>query len=201
VRCITGKWDPSRPTEGAYTALLWFDDGVFASMTYSGYGHFDSDEWCGWTGELGAVKNPHEYGAARRRLSAIGSAEEEARLKAAGTYGGASYQTPTSDARVPPARHQHFGPVIVSCERGDLRPMPDGVAIYGDLRHEHAALPLPAVPRFEVVDELAAAMFAGKAPLHDGAWAKATLEICMAMLDSSASMRDVELRYQAVPKR
>ena len=196
VRCITGKWDPSRPTEGAYTALLWFDDGVFASLTYSGYGHFDSDEWCGWIGEMGAAKNPQEYGAARRRLGAIGSAEEEARLKSAATYGGVAYLAPVEDAHAPAARHQHFGPVIVSCERGDLRPMPDGVGIYGDLQHEHAALAQPAVPRFEVVDELAAAMFAGKAPLHDGAWAKATLEICMAMLESSSAMRDVELRCQ-----
>ena len=47
VRAMTGAWDPKRATEGAYGALLAFDDGAFASLAYSGYGHFDSDEFSG----------------------------------------------------------------------------------------------------------------------------------------------------------
>jgi phthalate 4,5-cis-dihydrodiol dehydrogenase len=91
VCCILGNWDATRPTEGAYTALLWFDDGTFASITYSGYAHFDSDEWCEWSGELGMPKDPAQYGEGRRRLKSIGSAEAEARLKNEATYGGPSY--------------------------------------------------------------------------------------------------------------
>ena len=53
VRAQTGAWDPARPTEGAYAALLVFDDGSYASLAYSGYGHFDGDELCGGVGELG----------------------------------------------------------------------------------------------------------------------------------------------------
>ena len=53
VRAVTGAWDSSRPTEGAYAALLTFANGAFASLTYSGYGHFDSDEFEGWIGEMG----------------------------------------------------------------------------------------------------------------------------------------------------
>ena len=66
VTARTGAWDPARPTEGAYTALLSFDDGVFASLTYSGYGRFDSDQWQGWIGELGYAKDPGDYGRARQ---------------------------------------------------------------------------------------------------------------------------------------
>ena len=73
VRAATGRWDPSRPTEGAYAALLWFDSGAFATLTYSGYGHFDSDEWCGWIGEMGRRKPPETYGLARRRLASVQS--------------------------------------------------------------------------------------------------------------------------------
>ena len=91
VRAITGDWDARRPTQGAYSALLWFEGGAFASVSYNGYGHFDSDEWCGWIGEMGADKSPEAYGAARRKLATVGSPEEEARLKAAGTYGGPGY--------------------------------------------------------------------------------------------------------------
>src|SRR5438094_342005 len=45
VRALTGSWDSRRPTEGAYAALLAFEDGACASLAYSGYGHFDTDEF------------------------------------------------------------------------------------------------------------------------------------------------------------
>ena len=62
----------ARPTRGAYGALFTFADGAFASLSYSGYGHFDSDEWMGWSGELGVLKSATDYGVARRRLSQCG---------------------------------------------------------------------------------------------------------------------------------
>jgi len=189
IRAAVGNWDAARPTEGAYTATLWFENGAFATLSYNGYAHFDSDEWTGWIGEMGQTRSADEYGAARRKLSKVASADEEARLKAAGTYGGNAH-TPAS--KVPEARrHQHFGPLIVSCERGDLRPMPDGIVVYGDEQRERIELDAPAVPRAEVIDELIAAVQGGVAPLHDGAWARGTLEICLAMLQSSAEQRDV----------
>ncbi|MEN3367609.1 MAG: phthalate 4,5-cis-dihydrodiol dehydrogenase [Burkholderiales bacterium] len=189
VRAVMGAWDSARPTEGAYSALLWFENGVFASLTYNGYGHFDSDEWCGWAGELGSPKDPEAYGVARRRLASIQSVEEEARLKASGTYGGPAYKPPD----VVMHQHQHFGPVIVSCERGDVRPLPDSVMIYGDAKRERRVLEAPAVPRFEVIDELYAAVVRGEMPLHDGLWARATLEICLALLKSGREQCDVAI--------
>ena len=190
VRAITGAWDPERPTEGAYAVLLWFANGAFASLTYSGYGHFDSDEWSGWTGEMGHAKNPADHGAARKRLQQIGSPEQEARLKNEGTYGGPAYQPPAAASA---AWYQHFGPVVVSCEHADLRPLPDGVCVYGHEKKWQEPLPQPAVPRAEVIDELHAALRDGAAPLHDGPWARATLQVCLAMLESARDGRDVEL--------
>ncbi|KND59918.1 Threonine synthase [Candidatus Burkholderia verschuerenii] len=75
-----------RPTEGAYTATLWFENGAFASLSYNGYAHFDSDEWVGWIGEMGRAKSLDDYGVARRKLARVQSKDAEARLKAAGTY-------------------------------------------------------------------------------------------------------------------
>lgn len=190
VRAATGAWDPQRDTEGAYALLLWFANGAFASLTYSGYGHFDSDEWCGWIGEMGNAKDTGSHGAARRRLAQAADAAAEARLKHAGTYGGPAYKPPAGPV---PALHQHFGPVVVSCERADFRPVPDGVWVYGDAGRRHHALPAPAVPRFEVIDELAGALRHGKAPLHDGTWARATLQVCLAVLRSATEQRDVEI--------
>jgi phthalate 4,5-cis-dihydrodiol dehydrogenase len=190
VRAATGAWDPTRPTEGAYTLLLWFESGAFASLVYSGYGHFDSDEWCDWTGEMGTPKKPEDYGAARRRLTSVHDADEEARLKVAGTYGGPAYKPATGSALL---RHQHFGPIVVSCDHADVRPVPDGVWIYGDEHRRHVALPPPSVPRFEVIDELHAAIVLGVHPLHDGPWARATLEVCRSLLRSAEHGRDIDL--------
>jgi phthalate 4,5-cis-dihydrodiol dehydrogenase len=197
VRSILGAWDASRPTEGAYTALLWFEDGVFASLSYSGYAHFDSDEWCDWIGEMGVTKRPENYGTARRRLRAVQSADEEAKLKSAATYGGRDYVAPPSNnPHASLSSHQHFGPVIVTCQHGDLRPTPLGVTIYGDERIERRDLSPPAVPRFEVIDELVDAVLYHKRPLHDGPWARATLEVCLALLQSGREQRDVTLSHQ-----
>lgn len=197
VRAVSGAWDPARPTEGAYVALLWFEDGTFASLTYSGYAHFDSDEWCGNVSEMGWPKDVAQYGLARRRLGDIASEAEEAALKAAGAYGGTAYtNVDQSDGRADTRLHQHFGPVVISCEHADLRPVPDGVWVYGDERREKWPLPPPRVPRFEVIDELIAAVRNGQPPVHDGRWGKATLEICVAILRSAAEQRDVVLHHQ-----
>ncbi|PPK46641.1 4,5-dihydroxyphthalate dehydrogenase [Trinickia symbiotica] len=191
LRATVGRWDAERPTEGAYSAIIWFECGAFASVSYSGYGHFDSDEWMGWIGEMGAAKSPDAYGGARRRLATLQSPEQEARLKAEGTYGGASYKPPS------PERlsfcHQHFGPMIVSCERGDLRPMADSIIVYGDMCSERRPVDLPSVPRREVIDELYAAVLEKAPPIHDGEWARGTLEICLAMLKSNEKEKDIEL--------
>ena len=191
VRAVTGNWDRDRSTEGAYSALLWFAGGAFASLTYSGYGHFDSDEWCGGMGELGNTIDAAAYGAARRRLAAAGDARGEAALKAARGYGGAAYAAPATTVRA--TSHQHFGPIIVSCAHADVRPMPDGIWIYRDERPEHHPLPPPAVPRSEVIDEVERAVRHGDTPLHGGEWGRATLATCLALLESARKECDVVL--------
>ncbi len=196
VRTMAGAWDPRRPTEGAYAALLAFEGGAFASLTYSGYGHFDSDEFCGWIGETGARKDPDRYGAARRELAKAPDARAEAGAKAARNYGGASLVK----APAQPPSHEHFGLVVVSCERGDIRPMPSGVVVYGDSERRVEALEKPAVPRAEVLDELCAAVNDGRAPLHGGEWGLATLEVCVAMLRSTRESREVPLARQVPPR-
>lgn len=191
VRGATGAWDAARPTEGAYSALLTFESGAFASLIYGGYGHFDSDEFSGWIGEMGQTKQPYA-----RKSQRFANAAEEAAFKNARNYGGVSYQPPATENLA----HQHFGTVIVSCERADLRPLPNGVMIYQDGAARVDPLPLPAVPRAEVIDELYEAVVSGKPPLHDGAWAMATLEVCLAMLRSSREGHDIPLAHQVAAR-
>jgi phthalate 4,5-cis-dihydrodiol dehydrogenase len=189
----TGAWDPTRPTEGAYSALLQFEGGVFATATYSGYGHFDSDELTGWIGELGQAKDASRYGAARKALALARGAAAEATLKNARNYGGPNY---VSAAPASGLQHQHFGFLMVSCERADLRPLPSGVMIYGEDSARLDPLPPPGVPRSEVIDELYDALAHGRPPLHNGPWAMATLEVCLAIIDSARSGGPVSLHHQ-----
>lgn len=176
VKAQTGSWDPARPTEGAYAALLAFEDGAFASLTYSGYAHFDSDELMGWVGEMGNRKDPARYGSARKTLD--------------------DRQKHAPRTLQPQTHHQHFGFLIASCERADLRPLPDGVMIYGDEEKRLDPLPAPQVPRVEVIDELYGAVALGKKPLHDGEWGMATLEVCLAILESAKNGKEIPLRHQ-----
>jgi len=192
VRALTGAWDRARPTEGAYAALLTFADGAFASLTYGGYGHFDSDEFSGWIGEMGQTKNP----PTRKPLQRFANAEEESTFKAARNYGGAAYQPPAAENLA----HQHFGTIIVSCERADLRPLPNGVMIDQDGTTRLDPLPPPKIPRAEVIDELYDAVVHNRPPLHDGAWAMATLEVCLAILSSAREGRDIALKHQVAPR-
>jgi phthalate 4,5-cis-dihydrodiol dehydrogenase len=189
VRAQTGVWDAARRTEGAFQAFLSFENGVGASLTYSGYAHFDSDELTGWVGELGQPKDETRYGDARRAL--LGSARDEAGFKNARNYGGAAH-APQGRATA----HQHFGFLLASCERADLRPLPGGVMIYGDAERRLDEIAPPAIPRREVFDELHAAVVEGVPPLHDGAWSLATMEVCLAMLQSSREGREVPLLHQ-----
>lgn len=193
VRAATGRWDPSRPTEGAYACFLTFEDGAFASMVYSGYAHFDSDEFCGWIGEGGQKKDPAQYGAARRFLAA---GTDELALKNARNYGAPGF--------VPPQErplHPHFGPLIVSCDKADLRPLPSGVMVYADGGQRLEPLPAPDVPRAAVIDELYEAAIAGKTPLHSGEWALATMEVILAMLRSAKEGKEIALKKQTSASR
>ena len=95
--------------------------------------------------------------------------------------------------------HQHFGTLLVSCERADLRALPNGVMIYQNGTARLDELPPPAVPRAEVIDELYGAVVHGRPPLHDGAWAMATLEVLLAMLRSA--QRRPRRRAQASGRR
>jgi phthalate 4,5-cis-dihydrodiol dehydrogenase len=197
VRAQTGAWDPARATEGAYAALLVFDDRSYASLAYSGYAHFDGDELCGGVGEMGAVKTDVDYGATRRNLRHAADPDDELALKNARNYGGSDYLGDVAAGRTTaPPSHQHFGLVLVCCEHGDLRPTPEGVMIYGDGEKHLDPLPKPRVPRAEVIDELYAAIVSGRTPVHGGRWALATLEVCLAMLRSAREQRDIVLDHQ-----
>ena len=139
-------------------------------------------------GEMGERKSPYP-GQSRARFA---NAQEETAFKSARTYGGAEFRAVAAQA----AAHQHFGTLLVSCERADLRALPNGVMIYQDGTSRLDPIPPPTVPRVEVIDELYRTVVHGEQPLHDGAWAMATLDVVLAILRSAREGRDVTLNHQ-----
>lgn len=195
VRAHTGSWDADRPTEGAYMALVAFEGGSFASLTYSGYAHYDSDEWMDNVGEMGNEKSVSAYGQARAGLGSA-DARREAELKEARNYGGADYQFSLPAAT---RHHQHFGPIIVSADLADIRLTTTGLMVYGNTERRFESTPKREVPRVDVIDELFGAVRLGRRPLHCARWARANMEVCLALLESSRTGKDVALRCQVPP--
>jgi phthalate 4,5-cis-dihydrodiol dehydrogenase len=191
---LTGIWDKQRPTEGAMTALLEFESGVAASLTYSGYDHFDADEFHEWVGEGGETKTA-DYGKLRRALKQFKTPEEEARGRTASGFAGSGMRKSTG-----PMHHPHFGLVIVSCENADLRPSPDGVLIYSeDGVREVRVDPARAYPNKDgVIDEFYEAIHNGKPAVHDGKWGYDNTVAGLALLESSRSRRPVTVAELAL---
>jgi phthalate 4,5-cis-dihydrodiol dehydrogenase len=190
VRAQATRLDPARPTEGSAIAFLEFEDGVAASLVYGGYDFFDSDELHFWINERGAQKPPDQHGAARRGLAAGQAAEARLRVE---RY---AYGTP---AGLPPNHQPHFGLLIVTCERGEMRASADGLFIYDANGKREVALPKSAAMpgRSEVLDDMIAAIRTGQPPLQGGRWGKANVEVTLAVLQSARERREVLLEHQA----
>ena len=91
-----------------------------------------------------------------------------------------------------------LGSFIVTCNNGDLRMLPDGVGVYSDDGFQLVS-PEPWVGlqgRGAVIEELYHAIFSKKKVIHDGRWAKATMEVCLAMIESAGSRKEVMLNHQ-----
>ena len=176
-------WDPSRRTDGAYVALLKFESGAAATISYSGYARFDSDALAGWVGEFGGRKSFR----AHRRSRATLAEGNEATAKAARGYGAGA------PASVAPIGHDHFGLCLASCPGADIELTPRGVIVHAGGRPEIIDSPLPRAPREAVADMLTAAVIDGIAPLFNGQWGLETLACVHAILRSANENREVAL--------
>lgn len=185
IRGVAGAWDTVRPSDGAFSALATFDNGATATITYSGYAHYDTDELMGWISELGFDKDPSSYGGARRKLGELEGRNEAAAKAASG------YRSALTNDTLPAPHHEHFGFIVVSCEGADLRLTPQGIWTYANSERRLETLPPPHVPRAGAFDEFAAAIRGERVAAHDGAWGTHIVACCEALLRSSAERREV----------
>ncbi len=190
VRGTAGRWNPHFDVEGDFSAFLEFDNGATALLAFNGYGFFDSGELTWARGEGGQrIPDDKLYGP-RPTPTAPVPTEEFYRME--------RFTAAATDERQSGDRAQDFfGITIVSCEHGDIRQSEHGLYIYTDEGREE--MMLSSVPTHRGAAEVAElkAALEGNRPVFPGAdWGRATLETCVAILESSREHREIQLRHQ-----
>ena len=185
VRASLGALDRSRPAAGHCMAFLEFENGATASVVFSAYDFFDSDELHHWIAEGGTNKEPHRQGKTREAF--LGRASD---LEAHQALGFGARVLPTEQPYLP-----HFGVIVATCERGDMRLSPNGILIHGIDGTREVGVPRgPGRPgQGDALDALWEAVREGRRCVHDARWGRATVEVILAILQSSQSHREVRL--------
>jgi phthalate 4,5-cis-dihydrodiol dehydrogenase len=198
VRASATAIDPKRPINGSYVAFGAFEDGAAATLVYSGHAYFDSTELTFGVGLQGYPVAPEAHRRSRAQIQGFPDLAAEDAYKDSTRYGGSRRGgQPDPSAR----RHAFFGLTIASCEGGDIRQTPTGLVVYGpDGPRQVDVNAGPAYGQRYTTAELDLMLDAWTrdAPLasHDGVWAKGTLEMCLAILESSKDGREVMLAHQ-----
>jgi predicted dehydrogenase len=201
VRAVTGQWMPERPAPGYYSAFLEFEDGTPASVVYNGYGYFDTSELTWETGER--HYNQEERIEVRRALRNKTLNEEQA--KEAMRFGGKREGEFAHGTALEENRRRRgiqggghfFGITLATCERGDIRQSPEGIYLYGDEGRKELPVTGRSASRFSELNELYEAVVEDRPVYHDGRWGMATLEVCLAIMQSARERREITLTHQS----
>jgi phthalate 4,5-cis-dihydrodiol dehydrogenase len=162
-----------------------------------GYGYLDSGELTWWLGEDGRPKDRMRHPKARAFFRQLGKGAArdnalEADLDARRFGADTKFGPPPRRSK----RQPFFGLTIVTCERGDIRQSPHGLYVYDEYGRRELPLKSGLSARAAEMQEFFAAIRDDRTPAHDGRWAQATLEVCLAILESSETSREVSLRHQ-----
>jgi hypothetical protein len=84
----------------------------------------------------------------------------------------------------------------VSCERGNIRQSPDGLYVYDDEGQHEVPVAGDGATGSTELRELYDAITTGAPISHDGRWGMATLEVCLAILQSGRERREIMLSHQ-----
>jgi phthalate 4,5-cis-dihydrodiol dehydrogenase len=199
VKAVAAVGDPRRVIDGSFAAFIDFEDGTAATLVYSAYGYFDTNEFS-WGYGLQGLPMPADLNArTHQRFRAFGSREAEIDFKDSTRFGNARLRPASEDSAA--KRHAFFGITLVTCEGGDIRQTPDGLRIYGP--DGARDIPVAAGPRYAqryTTTELNLMLDAldHDRPLasHDGRWGRATLEVCLGILQSTHERSEVRLHRQ-----
>lgn len=197
VRAQTGDWMKERSIPGYYSAFLEFENGMPATIVHNGYGYFVAAELVPW-GEDKLVYTAQQRGEIRRQLRA-GTRNETADKQAIRIGGSREKEYFYEDAGKPWVP-EDMGFAIASLDRADLRQSRFGVFVHDDDgKHDVPVVSeemTGMVQRRAELEELYDAVIHGKPLWHDGCWGMATLEVCLAILQSGRERREIMLHHQ-----
>ena len=204
VRGTTGQWMPPRDTApGYFSAFLEFEDGTPATLVYSGYGYFMASELFD-PGTSGPAA-PGLEGRVRARREIKTGSRDEADVKE--ERGLSAQRGNLAEAGSGPTGRSgsrflaDLGLLVVSCELGDMRQAPEGIYVYSDDGTKVVPAPEDRGREAPELNELYGALVSGRPILHGGAWGLATLEVCLALMQSAREHREITLQHQvAVPE-
>ncbi len=191
------QWMPERPIPGHYAAFMEFENGTPATISHNGYGYFLGAELVPW-GE-----DRHRYTAAerasiRQQLRAGTRAEttEKQALRIGGDQERLIFRRDEPEPWVP----EDMGMAIASLDRADLRQSRYGIYVHSDAGKEEidvlAGRQMGVAQRRAELEELYDAVVLGKPLWHDGRWGMATLEVCLAMMESARERKEIMLQHQ-----
>jgi phthalate 4,5-cis-dihydrodiol dehydrogenase len=200
VRGAVGDWMSERPCPGYYAAFLEFEDGTPATLVHNGYGYFLASELVPWGIER--PRTPLEHRIRFREELRAGTLDEGS-AKESLRFGGERIEELTflADDRDRRAADREWVPAdpglfIVSCERGDIRQSSTGLFIYDDGGVHEAPIQVPGISYNNEIDEMYDAVTQDRPVYHDGRWGMATLEVCLAIMESARVRREVRLTHQ-----
>jgi phthalate 4,5-cis-dihydrodiol dehydrogenase len=194
VRGMQGQWMKERPVPGYYAAFMEFQNGVSAVAIHNGYGYFVASELVPW-GDANTRYTPAERNEIKRQMRAGTRAESEEKLSL--RIGGEGERQIFRTEREREAwKPNDLGIVIASCERGEIRQSPDGLYVYDDDGLRELKLESRPQGRDDELRELYNAVRLGSPVYHSGAWGMATLEVGLAIRESTRTHKEIELMHQ-----
>jgi phthalate 4,5-cis-dihydrodiol dehydrogenase len=190
VRATVGRRKAGYDVEGDYSAYIDFEDGASALVSFNGYGYFDV---CELTWSIGEGGRPHSENQmlGPKRIAKGPIAPEE--FYSLPQYSLDAFED--LERRRAEQKQDFFGLLLVSCERGAIRQSPDGIYVYSE-RGREEVVPTERELRAGEIQALVDAVRGGTQSFPDARWGRATLEMCMAMIESSRQRKEVLLEHQ-----
>jgi len=194
VRGATGAWFKGRPIPGYYSGFMEFEDGTPATLMHNGYGYFLASELVPWGGQNSRYS---EAERAEVRKTLLDGTRDENADKDAMRIGGANEREIRDRSKAKPWLPNDLGILVATCEKGDIRQSQYGLFVHSDAGTKDVPLIDGGGPsrRGELM-ELYNAVVLNTPIRHTGPWGMATLEVCLALMESSRERKEVYLKHQ-----